>query len=406
MAILNEGGGSTLYAELLSNIRQISVAATLPSPPTSDTVARITEDGRQLRLEHDGLTSTLHLPAVVAKTSLRPACGASRHLTWRLPLSSVGGVTPPFSPENQAVPWAAFDLENGSAVRCRTCSSVIVPSGTLRVWKDLPSENWAEMMEFWHCHKPHDHDQQDNGNLANKGYGANNAISAQPGVGLVDITSFMFDERDCHNLSFSVSGFAEASNSSSKAVEGSKPGKYLGIFCNHCAAEIGLFSTIAGSVTLFKWRVSCTTTPPTSRAPTGPECLAAALTANISRSGCAKSLIMPHVSDEGPEPRKMLYLWVLNPNVVYSSSIVGGKRSAMKILFREVLQEEGNRLLDSVVSDVQDLYFSAATIDLARESLAMNSRLLPETERSFKEWQVGLLDRWEASNNEHQRSGG
>lgn len=59
-------------------------------------------------------------------------------------------------------------------------------------------------MEFWHCHKPHDHDQQENQNLANKGYGANNVISAQLGVGFVDITSFMFDEQDCQNLLVSI----------------------------------------------------------------------------------------------------------------------------------------------------------------------------------------------------------
>ncbi|KAG5984034.1 hypothetical protein E4U55_006263 [Claviceps digitariae] len=401
MAILNEGGGSILYAELLSNIRQVSVAATLPSAPTSDTVAKITEGGQRLSLEHDGFTSTLDLPATVAMTSLRPAQGASRHLTWRLPLSSVGADTPPFSPENQAVPWAASDLQNASAVSCRTCNSIIIPDGTLKVWKDLPSENWAEMMEFWHCHKPHNHGQQENGNLANKGYGANNVISSQPGVGFVDITSFMFDEQDCQNLLFSVSGVARASNSSSKAVgDNSDPGKYLHIFCNKCATEIGLFSIVVGSVTLFKWQVSCTTIVPTSRAPTGPECLAASLMANISRSGCAKSLIMPHISEKGADSIKMLYLWVLNPNVVYSSSLVGGKRSAMKILFREVIQEEGNKLLDSVVSDVQDLYLPTATIDLSRETLVTNSRLLPETERSFKEWQVGLLDRWGTENNE------
>ncbi|KAG6012398.1 hypothetical protein E4U43_007812 [Claviceps pusilla] len=403
MAILNDGAGSILYAELLSNIRQVSIAATLPSPPKPDTLARIAEDGQRFYLEHDGITSSLDLPATVAKTLLRPAQGASRHLTWRLPLSSVGVVTPPFSPENQAVPWAASDLEHGSAVSCRTCSSIIVPDGVLKVWKDLPSENWAEMMEFWHCHKPHDHGQQENGNLANKGYGANHVISAQPGVGFVDITSFMFDEHDCRNLLFSVSVVAEASNSSSNAVRGdSNTGKYLRIFCNKCAAEIGLFNIKVGSVALFKWQVSCTTTVPTGLAPTGPECLAASLMANISRSGCAKSLIMPHISEKGQHSIRTLYLWVLNPNVVYSSSLVSGKRSAMKILFREVSQEEGNKLVDSVVSDVQDTYFPTATIDLSRETLVMNSRLLPETERSFKEWQVGLLNRWEAVNNEPQ----
>lgn len=204
MTILNEESRGILYAELLSNIRQVSIAVTLPSPPKSDTVARITEDGRRLCLEHDGFTNTLDLPGTVAETLLRPPQGASRHLTWRLPVSPGGVLIPPFSPENQAVPWAALDLENDSALSCRACGNIIILPGTIKVWKDLPSENWAEMMEFWHCHKPHDHDQQENKNLANKGYGANNIITAQPGVGFSDITSFMFDEHDCQNLMVSL----------------------------------------------------------------------------------------------------------------------------------------------------------------------------------------------------------
>ncbi|QPG99586.1 hypothetical protein C2857_002140 [Epichloe festucae Fl1] len=200
MSILNEESRSILYAELLSNIRQVSIAVTLPSPPKSDTVARITEDGRRLCLEHDGFTNTLDLPGTVAETLLRPSQGPSRHLTWRLPVSPGGVLILPFSPENQAVPWAALDLENDSAISCRACRNIIILPGTIKAWKDLPSENWAEMMEFWHCHKPHDHDQQENKILANKGYGANNIITAQPGVGFADITSFMFDERDCQNL--------------------------------------------------------------------------------------------------------------------------------------------------------------------------------------------------------------
>ncbi|KAG6031415.1 hypothetical protein E4U41_007577 [Claviceps citrina] len=396
MTVRDEGGGSILYAELLSNIRQVSIAATLPSPPKPDTVARVAEDGQRFCLEHDGLVHTLHLPGLVSKTLLRPAQGASRHLTWRLPLSPAGVVVPPFSPENQAIPWAASDLADGSAVTCRTCSSIIVPRGTLKVWKDLPGENWAEMMEFWHCHKPPEHGKQEDKNLANRGYGANNVISAQPGVGFADITSFMMDEHDCRNLLFSVSSLGKASDSSSKAVESSNPGKYLHVFCNQCTTEIGLFNNMVGSVSLFKWQVSCKTTVPTSRAPMGSECLAASLLANMSRLGCAKSLIMPHISEKGSdsESLKMLHLWVLNPNVVYSSSLVSGKKTAMKILFREVPQEEGNKLLDSVVSDVQDLYLPAATIDSSRETLIFNSRLLPETQRYFKEWRVGLLDRW------------
>jgi hypothetical protein len=60
------------------------------------------------------------------------------------------------------------------------------------------------MMEFWHCHKPHDHEHQDPESLASKGYGANHAISAQKGTGFVDLTSFLFSESDCQGLKVSI----------------------------------------------------------------------------------------------------------------------------------------------------------------------------------------------------------
>lgn len=67
----------------------------------------------------------------------------------------------------------------------------------------------------------------------------------------------------------------------------------------------------------------------------------------------------------------------------------------MKVLYKDVTVEEGNRLLDSIVSDVQDLNLPSATIQASRESLNFSSRLLPARERVFKDWHVGLLDRWD-----------
>lgn len=199
-------GRISIYAELLSNIRQVSVAASLPSPPTPSTVAKILANGRQLCIEHGGCSETLDLPGtVLSNTPLRVPQTESHDVTWRLPLSQAGAQLPQFSLESQAIPWAALDLEHGSAVCCRKCSSVVIPKDTIHSWKDLPSENWVEMMEFWHCHKPHDHSEHQNESLANKGYGANRAITAQPGIGFVDITSFMFDEADCQNLLVSTS---------------------------------------------------------------------------------------------------------------------------------------------------------------------------------------------------------
>lgn len=191
----------SIYAELLSNIRQVSIAASLPSPPGPRTVAKVFDGGRRLCIEHDGQTEALDLPGTVfGNTTLQVSQSASRELTWRLPLSSEGTPFPHFSPETQAVPWVASDLDHGSAIYCRSCNSIVIPKDTIQSWKDLPSENWAEMMEFWHCHKPHDHSEHQQESLADRGYGANSVITAQPGTGFVDITSFMFDETNCQNL--------------------------------------------------------------------------------------------------------------------------------------------------------------------------------------------------------------
>lgn len=73
------------------------------------------------------------------------------------------------------------------------------------MWKDLPSENWAEMMEFWHCHKPEPHNHQSHEHLADRGYGANAGISAQDAVGFIDIMSFLFTDHDTTGLKVSYS---------------------------------------------------------------------------------------------------------------------------------------------------------------------------------------------------------
>ncbi|KAG5936049.1 hypothetical protein E4U60_002829 [Claviceps pazoutovae] len=435
---MSEDGTAILYAELLANLRQVSVAATLPKPPEKgDTRVNITGDGQRLLLDCTGFITTILLPAPVAMTSLKIADGASRYLTWRLPLSRDAPSHPPFSPENQEVPWAAPDLEAGSAVTCERCHSTIISDGKLKVWKDLPSENWAEMMEFWHCHKPHDRDQQGNKDLADKGYGANNnVISAQSGVGFVDIISFMFDERDCQNLlcseaknaggfprgtsfvlaapgrwhnrlssriaysyyhfQFSASNAAQASGSSSEALAIASSGSYPHVFCSQCKAEVGSFSIKADSVLLLKPHVSCRTIVRMERPPNVLSWVAALLVANISRYASTKSLLIPKIPSESQGGDKMLYLWVLNPHVVYSSSCVRGRTPAMKILYQEVTREEGNKLLDSMTSDVQEIHLPFNDIELVRLTLESTARLLPETERTHKEWRVGLLDKWKS----------
>lgn len=185
---------------------------------------------------------------------------------------------------------------------------------------------------------------------------------------------------------------------SSLALDDSATEKFLHVFCNVCETEVGLFNVLASSVTLFKWQIICDTIASDDRAPSSTECLAATLIATISRSGSSKSIITPHTlessSSEPGQPRTDLHLWVLNPNIAYASSFASKSRTALKILFKDIDSEEGNKLIESMTSDVQEISLPQMAIETARGKLKASGLMLPPHERAFQEWSVGLLDRW------------
>ena len=210
-----------MYAELLSNIRQISVIAALENACNSATKAELSSDGQHFLLHHDGKVNALVLPGV-ASASFRPQIPApgTKELSWRLPLAG--------EPETPSVgstdaPWPARDLNENTEFLCRGCGEVLVAKGHMREWKDLPSENWAEMMDFWHCHKPTipkpsgpngaGHSPEDP--AMSRGYGANTKFTAQPKIGFVDLTTMLLAEVDCHGVevrdSFLCSNFMSLS---------------------------------------------------------------------------------------------------------------------------------------------------------------------------------------------------
>jgi ubiquitin-protein ligase E3 D len=197
-----------IYAELLSNIRQISIIAALEVPSDSSTKAELSKDGYQFLLHHDGNVHTLNLPgSALPDSRLQTLALGSMELSWRLPLAGEPRIP---SAESSDAPWPAKDLKESSEFRCRSCGEVVVGKGAVRVWKDLPSENWAEMMDFWHCHKPSVHepngstdsgdDPHDKDHGVDRGYGANTKFAAQPMTGFVDLTTLLLAKPDCHGI--------------------------------------------------------------------------------------------------------------------------------------------------------------------------------------------------------------
>ena len=71
-------------------------------------------------------------------------------------------------------------------------------------------------MDFWHCHKPHDAEKktpragtQDGGTKIREGAAGGKGVGiggyvAQQGVGLVDLSFFLVNRRDCEGVVIKV----------------------------------------------------------------------------------------------------------------------------------------------------------------------------------------------------------
>lgn len=244
----------TLHAELLPNIRQTTLYISLPTDPqlqSLEPAISLSESRRAVTVSlpapFDHVSETIKLPARVHEASPRVLmdgrqCVAgtqeeskgdngNREMSFRMQIDPADAacLVPGEEITGDYVPWMAGDMGSLTRLRCRGCENVVLGSkctgssasasvsadggvnGTVstgRVWKDLPSGNWAEMMDFWHCHKPdsHDHDHGDNTmsieerNSQVKGYGAANQVVATRGTVLVDVPTFLVAESDCRGL--------------------------------------------------------------------------------------------------------------------------------------------------------------------------------------------------------------
>lgn len=193
-----------LYAELLSNIRQVTLYASLESYKNEETKIQLSSDRKSVSLSHDGELATMLLPNEIAGTAqLTMPAHRAKELSFRLQIAEAIEPTRTITASDNEVPWSANTLREVAQIRCRACENQIIDSFIIYSWKDLPSEHWAEMMDFWHCHKPHDHKNHNGEEIAGKGYGASTKVTAESGVGLVDISSFLLAEEDCHGVQVS-----------------------------------------------------------------------------------------------------------------------------------------------------------------------------------------------------------
>lgn len=192
-----------LYAEALTNIRQLTLHASLQTDKNEHTKILLSSDKKIITALHDGESSSIYLPTQISGTAhVTFPIDKRTEISTRLQIDDVDQLKSSLDePSGPEVPWTAVDLAEKVSVRCKECDACIVEPGKVVTWKDLPSENWAELMDFWFCHKPHHGHSPDHDHAAEaKGFSAKSKVTANPGVGLVDAVSFLLHRQDCSNI--------------------------------------------------------------------------------------------------------------------------------------------------------------------------------------------------------------
>lgn len=187
-----------LYAEVLTNIRQVTLYASLQTERNEETKVDVASDRKTVSVTHNGETSTMFLPtAISGSAKVTIPVEKAKELSARLEIGSPSDVVSGTDAANDEVPWSAGSLTDSTKLYCRSCDHLIFTTPGTLTWQNLPSENWAEMMDFWHCHRPQDNHHAGEAIASSKGYGPSNKVHASKRVGLVDILSFLLAETDC-----------------------------------------------------------------------------------------------------------------------------------------------------------------------------------------------------------------
>ncbi|KAI7124863.1 hypothetical protein D0869_15857 [Hortaea werneckii] len=389
-----------LYAEHLQNIRTLSIQASLATFSNTETKATLSADGSQLSLSHEGETATIQLPITVPgghnDATLTIPSAPSKELTFRVSLSEKPGSNllgeRPASSET-IIPWMSSHLSTSAEISCANCRTVLIPRGTVTQWKDLPSEGWAEMMDFWHCHKPdvpHDHDHHHDvhgGNgSAGRGIGANSKLAVERGVGLVGPLELLFAKEDTRSIKVSSTHLTSTHENT--------------LLCINCNTNLGNVDTNTQAHRLGKPSLSISDTPTSAPVSHAMEFwLSCHLLTSADAQGVRKFKVYSHgTEDPRSRPHTALQIWLFATDLVISSSASQTPEPlpVLKILYKQinVPAEESTGRLDAQALSEGELELPPHEWEFLNDLLEGSAELLPARARGFQDWRIGVLRRF------------
>ncbi|RFU33605.1 hypothetical protein B7463_g2744, partial [Scytalidium lignicola] len=383
-----------IYAEVLTNIRQISIVVVLATASNNTTKVEL-KDGKELVVHHEELYTTLTLPRrVTPVTSLPIPTVANKEITWRLPITDPRRPTDADSAKDNPTPWPAKTLNTGLEFMCHGCGAIALEKGRIQSWRDLPSDNWAEMMDFWHCHKPSDHGEK-NPTMANRSYGANTKLTAQVGIGFVDMTTFLLSGKDCPGVKV---------KDPVQYAEGTTSQDCL-LVCSNCDTYVGRMDLRAEGFRLYKWALKINLQLAIgSIFPLQLSIelvIAGHLISTMDAQCCSQFLFIPsewhNYTPDTPDESTLLRVWIINPALRFASSKSPSQNAAlaMKVFYKRVAADSAAKLLDSSRDRLEEVRLPRTGIHDIQNYITSTTQYLPPSARRFQDWNVGSWERYE-----------
>ncbi|KAK9477325.1 ubiquitin-conjugating enzyme E2-binding protein [Lipomyces japonicus] len=267
------------------------------------------------------------------------------------------------------VPLSAVELTQAAAVECGNGHELFVRG--LR-FLDLPSENWHELLDYWHCHKPeHEHHGNHGHNHHHHDYHDNNDNHGSSAISKEELYP---------RESLGLVGSAYLTTVLSD-IPGTKV-RDREVECKECGMQLGTLHKKNNNVAkIYKWNMKLQG----QASPAKFEVFISAILLGIIGFHASYHFTFANSSDKD-SPRVLV--WVFNTDVTYATSETDKVNRAIKVLY-DLAPEPA--LIEKVQPEAID--FAEKTVTALIESLQKTNDCLPDSMKRFDTWQVGLLCR-------------
>lgn len=175
------------------------------------------------------------------------------------------------------------------------------------------------------------------------------------------------------------------------------------LVCTQCKHSIGTLDEPASGWRIWKWCVhAASTSQSEDKLSTDTfnvqKWISARLIFLIENQGVQKFHVHPDIDSSSTETLPSLLIWVFTPDLMFSSSLQPGTRHdptrAIKIFFEEKSYDVA-KPGEPESANVEDVALPKILFEELGLALRNSQKLLPLNARTFKHWNVGLLERFE-----------